>query len=378
VDYEKLGVFYLGRTVGGTREPLLYDAKDLTTHAVIVGMTGSGKTGLGIGLIEEAAIDAIPTIAIDPKGDLGNLLLNFPDLSPAQFEPWVEEGLTGAQAAERWTKDRLVNAMLGRALLKPPPEPRTTAAEEVLRVERLSVPGAPEEISFRLRRGEIVGLAGLVGSGRTSLLRALAGADSGAVGRLVVRGRERPWPRSVRSALRSGIALAPEERSQGLVASLSAAANVWLTDMAAVASGPMRRDRLRLRRAAETMGPLDFDVRRLREPAGAFSGGSQQKLVVGKWLHRRPAVLLMDEFVRGIDVGAKAQMLAVVTRLAARGMSIIVVSSELEELVDVADRVLVLARGRLIGELDGAEASVDRILRLVFDVEAAAEKGPAA
>jgi len=104
VDYEKLGVFYLGRTVGGTREPLLYDAKDLTTHAVIVGMTGSGKTGLGIGLIEEAAIDAIPTIAIDPKGDLGNLLLNFPDLSPAQFEPWVEEGLTGAQAAERWTK----------------------------------------------------------------------------------------------------------------------------------------------------------------------------------------------------------------------------------------------------------------------------------
>ena len=286
--------------------------------------------------------------------------------------------LVATEAAERWTKDRLVNAMLGRALLKPPPEPRTTAAEEVLRVERLSVPGAPEEISFRLRRGEIVGLAGLVGSGRTSLLRALAGADSCAVGRLVVRGRERPWPRSVRSALRSGIALAPEERSQGLVASLSAAANVWLTDMAAVASGPMRRDRLRLRRAAETMGPLDFDVRRLREPAGAFSGGSQQKLVVGKWLHRRPAVLLMDEFVRGIDVGAKAQMLAVVTRLAARGMSIVVVSSELEELVDVADRVLVLARGRLIGELDGAEASVDRILRLVFDVEAAAEKGPAA
>jgi hypothetical protein len=104
VDYENLGVFYLGKTVDGAREPLLYDAKDLTTHAVIVGMTGSGKTGLGIDLIEEAAIDAIPTIAIDPKGDLGNLLLNFPDLSPAQFEPWVEEGLTGSQAAERWAK----------------------------------------------------------------------------------------------------------------------------------------------------------------------------------------------------------------------------------------------------------------------------------
>ena len=104
MDYEKLGVFYLGRTVDGSCSPLLYDAKDLTTHAVILGMTGSGKTGLGIGLIEEAAIDAIPTIAIDPKGDLGNLLLNFPDLSPAQFDPWVEDGLTGTQAAERWAK----------------------------------------------------------------------------------------------------------------------------------------------------------------------------------------------------------------------------------------------------------------------------------
>src|SRR4029079_4640972 len=128
---------------------------------------------------------------------------------------------------------RLVNAMLGRALLKPPLEPRTTAAEEVLRVERLSVPGAPEEISFRLRRGEIVGLAGLVGPGRTKLPRALAGAASGAVGRLVVRGRERPWPRSVRSALRSGIALAPEKRSQGLPASPLAAAATGVDGKAA-------------------------------------------------------------------------------------------------------------------------------------------------
>jgi ABC-type sugar transport system ATPase subunit len=117
------------------------------------------------------------------------------------------------------------------------------------------------------------------------------------------------------------------------------------------------------------MGPLAFDVSRLRDSAGSFSGGSQQKLVVGKWLHRQADVLLMDEFTRGIDVGAKAEMLAVVTRLAAQGMSIILVSSELEELVEGADRVLVLARGRLIGELGRADASVERILRLVFEVE---------
>lgn len=168
-----------------------------------------------------------------------------------------------------------------------------------------------------------------------------------------------------------GIALAPEDRTaQGLVTSLDCAANVWLTDMRSVASGPVMRKRTRLERAAETMRPLAFDVARLRERAGSLSGGSQQKLVIGKWLHRRPLVLLMDEFTRGIDVGAKVELLALVAQLAGGGTSTIVVSSELEDLVEIADRVLVLARGRFVGELERAEASVERILRLVFDVEA--------
>ena len=121
--------------------------------------------------------------------------------------------------------------------------------------------------------------------------------------------------------------------------------------------------------AAEIMRPLAFDANRLRELAGSFSGGNQQKLVVGKWLHRRPEVLLMDEFTRGIDAGAKAEVLAVVRRLAEQGTSMIVVSSELEDLVEGTDRILVLARGRLIGEFAHADASVERILRLVFEVE---------
>jgi ABC-type sugar transport system ATPase subunit len=277
--------------------------------------------------------------------------------------------LVATEPVQRWTKESLVTAMLGHVLLKPPPQ-RRVAEQEVLRVEGLSVPGVLEDVSFTLRRGEILGLGGLVGSGRTELLRALAGADASADGRLFVSGQERPWPRTVRSALAMGIALAPEDRkSQGLVLPLSAAANVSLTDMRAVARGPVLRERSRFRRAAEIMRLLAFDTSRLREPAGSFSGGNQQKLIVGKWLHRRPDVLLMDEFTRGIDVGAKAQVLAVVTRLAAEGMSIIIVSSEFEELIEGADRILVLARGRLIGELGHADASVERILRLVFEVE---------
>jgi ABC-type sugar transport system ATPase subunit len=278
--------------------------------------------------------------------------------------------LIATDPVRRWTTERLITAMLGHVL--PPPRPRrpAVAADEVLRVEGLRVPGVLDDVSFTLHRGEILGVGGLVGSGRTELLRALAGADARAEGRLFLEGRPRPWPRTVRAALALGIALAPEDRkAQGLVLSLSAAANVALADMGSVASGPVLRKGRRRRGAADVMRPLAFDAARLGEPAAAFSGGNQQKLVVGKWLHRRPGVLLLDEFTRGIDVGAKAEMLATVTRLAAEGMSIIIVSSELEELVAGADRILVLARGRLTGELGHAEASVERILRLVFAVE---------
>jgi ABC-type sugar transport system ATPase subunit len=141
--------------------------------------------------------------------------------------------------------------------------------------------------------------------------------------------------------------------------------------MAAVARGPLLSKRTQLKRAEAEAGRVGFDVSRLRSPAEDFSGGNQQKLVIAKWLHRRPDVLLMDEFARGIDVGAKAVLLNLMTTFADDGLSLIVVSSDFMDLVDVADRVLVLARGRLIGELPGPEASVERILRLVFAVETA-------
>jgi ABC-type sugar transport system ATPase subunit len=260
--------------------------------------------------------------------------------------------------------------MLGHSLRKSPERRRPTGESEALRVAGLNIPGTLEGVAFTLRRGEILGLAGLVGSGRTELLRALAGAEPPTRGRLFVNGNEVSWPRTVRAALKLGIALAPEDRkSEGLHTSLSAAANITLSDLAAVARGPLLSERRQLRRAEEAGVRVGFDVSRLRSPAETFSGGNQQKLVIAKWLHRRPDVLLMDEFARGIDIGAKAELLTVMTTLADEGLSLIVVSSDFMDLIDVADRVLVLARGRLIGELPGHEASVERILHLVFAAE---------
>jgi ABC-type sugar transport system ATPase subunit len=278
--------------------------------------------------------------------------------------------LVATEDVRSWTKRGLVATMLGHSLRKSPERRRPTGESEALRVAGLNIPGTLEGVAFTLRRGEILGLAGLVGSGRTELLRALAGAEPPTRGRLFVNGNEVSWPRTVRAALKLGIALAPEDRkSEGLHTSLSAAANITLSDLAAVARGPLLSERRQLRRAEEEADRVGFDVSRLRAPAETFSGGNQQKLVIAKWLHRRPDVLLMDEFARGIDIGAKAELLTVMTTLADEGLSLIVVSSDFMDLIDVADRVLVLARGRLIGELPGHEASVERILHLVFAAE---------
>jgi ABC-type sugar transport system ATPase subunit len=280
--------------------------------------------------------------------------------------------LVATEAVGSWTKHSLVTTMLGRSLRKRPERRHPVGASEALRVAGLTIPGTVDDVAFTLRRGEILGIAGLVGSGRTELLRALAGAEPTARGQLFVNGSEVRWPRTVRAALERGIALAPEDRkSEGLHLSLSAAANITLSDLPAVARGPVLSERRRLSRAREVAGLVGFDVSRLRSPAETFSGGNQQKLVIAKLLHRRPDVLLMDEFARGIDIGAKAELLTVMTTLADEGLSLIVVSSDFKDLVDVADRVLVLSAGRLIGELGVHEASVERILRLVFAVEPA-------
>ena len=275
--------------------------------------------------------------------------------------------LVATKRVRDWSKQTLVDLMLGgtelrRAVARKPP-----TDEPVLRVNELSIPGVVEGISFALHKGEVVGIAGLVGSGRTEILRALAGLDLDARGRIEVKGQPRPWPRGVARALDYGIALAPEDRrQQGLVLSRSAAENVTLTNLGAVSFAGFVNGRRQLRYAATAMQGLGFNVSRLAAQTQTLSGGNQQKLVIGKWLHCRPSVLLLDEPTQGIDVGAKAEIFNVVSELVNGGTAVVFVSSDFEEVVEMADKILVIGLGRIIGTLDRTSASVKNILDLLF------------
>ncbi|MGD9913483.1 MAG: sugar ABC transporter ATP-binding protein [Rhizobiaceae bacterium] len=282
--------------------------------------------------------------------------------------------LVATDLREGWSKERMVGAMIGEKQLRPAPRSRRDASEELLRVEDLRVPGRIDGISFSVNKGEIVGIAGLVGAGRTEVLRAIAGADPSATGRLTLGGMASGLYANVRSAIRDGIVLVPEDRKRyGFVPLLSGVDNVALTDLAKVTGGTgVVRRYASSELAKGTTRALGFNPDRLGQPVGTLSGGNQQKLVIGKWLHRAPRLLLLDEPTRGVDIGAKAEIYASIRALADQGLSVILVSSELEEVAEQSDRVLVLARQGLVATLSREEATVERMLSLIFAVEGAA------
>ncbi|MBN9021371.1 MAG: sugar ABC transporter ATP-binding protein [Rhizobiales bacterium] len=278
--------------------------------------------------------------------------------------------LVATRASAGWNKDGLVQAMLGDVQIVPGVRRDMRAAPELLRVEGLALPGRLSGISLAVHAGEVLGIAGLVGAGRTEVLRAIAGLEPAAEGRMFLDGQSAAWPRTVRDAIARGIVLAPEDRKrQGLVLSRSAEANLMLADLGGTAKGPMIDRRLRRERATALARDFGFNPARLDTDALHLSGGNQQKLVLGKWLNRKPRVLLLDEPTRGIDLGAKQEIFQTIRRLSEEGMAVILVSSDLEEVVEYSDRVLVMARGNQIGLLAGEEPSVERILNLIFAVE---------
>ncbi len=256
----------------------------------------------------------------------------------------------------------MIRLMANRDLSDHYPRRRGVPGEELLRVENLGRHGAFANVSFSLRRGEIVGVAGLLGAGRTELARVLAGADRADSGRVLVGGRELRAA-SPRAAIALGIGLLPEDRkTQGLVLGLSVGDNLSLPSTARLCRfGVVDERRARALAQAQVDG-LRIKTQRLGQPVVHLSGGNQQKVVLGKWLAASTEVLLMDEPTRGIDVSAKVEIYELMNALTARGAAILMISSELPEILGMSDRILVLSRGRVAAQFDAVGATQAQVL----------------
>jgi len=273
--------------------------------------------------------------------------------------------------AEEETPATLVNAMIGRemTLEYPPKRPPAADAEVVLEARGLTRGRALEDVSLAVRAGEIVGLAGLVGSGRTEVARAIFGADPLDAGEILLEGRP-VRVRGPRQAARLGIAMLPESRKeQGLVMMRSVRENLTLPTLDDYASGGLVSRRRERARAGELSRDLGIRTPSLDAPVTTLSGGNQQKVLFGKWLARPPRVLIADEPTRGVDVGAKRQIHELIIELAAGGMAVLLISSELEEVLGLAHTVLVMRRGRVVASYDAREATMERVMSAAFAAE---------
>jgi ABC-type sugar transport system ATPase subunit len=278
--------------------------------------------------------------------------------------------------AAKETPASLVSAMLGRSmeLTFPPKQPPVPDAPVVFAVRGLTRPGVVHDVSFEIHAGEIVGLAGLIGSGRTEVARAIFGADKGS-GEVELEGR-RVRIRTPREAIRKGIAMLPEDRkNQGLHMQRSIVENVTLPHLDTVSAAGVVTQRQEWRRVAELMRRLDVRATSPGAKVATLSGGNQQKALFSKWLFRRPRVLLADEPTRGVDVGAKRGIYELIHSLAAEGMAVLLISSEHEEVLGLAHRVLVMRGGRLVAEFDEQTMSEDAVVRAAFVTERRGREG---
>ncbi len=266
-------------------------------------------------------------------------------------------------AIEKLTIDDVIRSMVGRDLDALFPKTQTTRGDELLEVEHLSSEGVFSDISFSVRQGEIVGLAGLVGAGRSEVARAIFGIDRRTSGTVTVGGKQLPNG-SPLAAMAAGVGFVPEDRrQQGLVMDLSIDHNVALASLRRLRRlGLIRRSSER-NLANAWAEKLQLTFGRMKNAVSTLSGGNQQKVVLAKWLARRPSVLIIDEPTRGIDIGTKAEVHRILDELVSDGVAVLMISSELPEVLGMADRVLVLREGRLVSELSRAEADEASIMR---------------
>ncbi|NUL44622.1 sugar ABC transporter ATP-binding protein [Cellulosimicrobium funkei] len=270
-------------------------------------------------------------------------------------------------------KAELIRLMTGREVTNvfPPRTPVAADATVALEVDGLELAGHFEPVSFTVRTGEILGLAGLVGSQRSEIIETIYGARKATAGRVRVNGR-RLTPGSVSAAVGAGLGLSPEERkSQGLILDEPLYRNVTLSTFGRFARAGLLDESAERQAAREQIDALELRPADPDRPARTLSGGNQQKILLARWLVHGARVLLLDEPTRGVDVGARAEIYTLIRRLAANGTAIIVISSEIEEVLGLADRVLVIDDGRVLAESDANAIDEHGVLDLVMKGSAA-------
>ena len=266
-------------------------------------------------------------------------------------------------------REVMISEMVGRTMDQIYPTVEKTIGETIFRVENLTRRGVFEDISFEIKKGEILGIAGMVGSGRTEVAEALFGVEKYQSGRIYLNGKEIKIG-NTRDAIHCGMALIPEDRARcGLNLRGTIKANMCTTilDQIGKGKGLIANKRAEKQKTEEMSQKMRIKMNSIEQLAMYLSGGNQQKIVVGKWLLTEPEIVMMDEPTRGIDVGAKYEIYQLIKQLAKEGKAVLIISSEMTELLGICDRILILREGRLVGEMDAKEATQEKIMAAIVN-----------
>ena len=267
------------------------------------------------------------------------------------------------------TKDEIISMMVGRTIYEDPKAASTVAedAPVVLEVKNLCAGTAVKDVSFKLHKGEILGFSGLMGAGRTEVARLLFGADKKESGSIIINGKEVSI-NSPQDAIREGIGYLSEDRKRfGCIVDMTIANNTVITNLDKYIKAGLIDDGAIVKASDQFVQSLHTKTPSSKQLVRNLSGGNQQKVVIAKWLEQNSDILIFDEPTRGIDVGAKSEIYTLMNDLVAQGKSIIMISSELTEILRMSDRIVVMCEGRKTGELDISQATQERILALATD-----------
>lgn len=277
----------------------------------------------------------------------------------------MRDGQTiSSRPTEETNMDQIVGDMVGRVMSEYYPARTNVPGDEIFRVEGFTQPGVFHDISFNLRKGGILGVAGLMGAGRTEIMRAIFGVDPHESGKLYFEGKE-IHIKNPRDAIRQGFGFITENRkTEGLILDFSIERNIALPSEERLAKNHVINDKEEYGFSGELSKRLGVKAQSIDLPASALSGGNQQKVVIAKWVGMHPKLLILDEPTRGIDIGAKKDIYDLMNELTAKGVSIIMVSSELPEVIGMSDRILVIHEGRVAGIVEHKDATQTRIMTL--------------